>query len=67
MKSRHKCEFSIDHKIYDGIICEEVHTFQPFSKGENGSQTIVKQSLKLVSETEENPTSPGYTYKNVFL
>ncbi|KAK6645660.1 hypothetical protein RUM43_001940 [Polyplax serrata] len=58
VNSRQKCEFSIDHKIYSEIECEEMHTFQPFSKDEDGSQTIIRQSFQLVSENRENSTAP---------
>lgn len=67
VKSRHKCEFSIDHKIYNSIECEEIHTFLPFSKTENGSQTITRQRLLLISENSVNSTMPGVPFKENFF
>lgn len=55
MRSDSSCEMSVDHNIYNKIICQEVHIFQPFSSKDNGAQTIIKQILTLL--TESNSTS----------
>jgi len=55
MRSDSSCEMSVDHNVYNKIICQEVHIFQPFSSKDSGAQTIIKQVLTLL--TESNSTS----------
>jgi len=66
VKSRHRCEFSVERKMYQNIECEEVHTFQPFSQAENGSQVITKQRLNLIAEVINNATLPGISSDELF-
>lgn len=53
MKSSSYCKLSIDHHIYNEIVCEESHVFRPFSNNAAGATTTVKQRLLLVSEEKE--------------
>lgn len=52
MKSTSTCQLSIDHYVYNGVECEERHVFQPFSNGDAGATTVVKQRLILLEEIE---------------
>ncbi|PNF37376.1 hypothetical protein B7P43_G17198, partial [Cryptotermes secundus] len=55
MRSNSSCEISVDHNVYNKIVCQEVHLFQPFSSNDSGAHTVVKQVLTLL--TESNSTS----------
>lgn len=50
MRSTSECEFIVDHRIYSKIDCKEKHIFDPFSNGENGAQTKIRQTLTLKGE-----------------
>ncbi|KAF5274561.1 hypothetical protein FQA39_LY07173 [Lamprigera yunnana] len=59
IKSASVCKLSIDHNIYNEVVCEEIHKFEPFSNNAAGASTVVKQTLTLQSEVtatlEEQP------------
>lgn len=59
MRSNSSCEMSVDHNIYNKIVCQEVHLFQPFSSKDSGAQTIIKQVLTLVTERNSTSDLPG--------
>ncbi|XP_060537065.1 uncharacterized protein LOC132708634 isoform X2 [Cylas formicarius] len=50
LKSKSKCTLSIDHHIYNEIICEETHVLEPFSNQAAGASTVIIQRLSLVEE-----------------
>jgi hypothetical protein len=50
---------SVDHNVYNKIVCQEVHIFQPFSSKDNGAQTIIKQVLTLLTESNSTSEVPG--------
>lgn len=43
---------SIDHHIYNGVVCYERHQVVPFSNGPNGAVTTSTMSLTLSDEEE---------------
>lgn len=53
LRSRSRCELSIDHHIYNEINCEETHVFEPFANKASGATTILRQRLLLLSEEPE--------------
>jgi hypothetical protein len=59
MRSNSSCEMSVDHKVYNKIVCQEVHLFQPFSSNDSGAHTIVKQVLTLLTESNSTLELPG--------
>lgn len=59
MRSDSSCEMSVDHNVYNKIICQEVHIFQPFSSKDSGAQTIIKQVLTLLTESNSTSVVPG--------
>ena len=59
MQSDSSCEMSVDHNVYNKIICQEVHIFQPFSSKDSGAQTIIKQVLTLLTESNFTSEVPG--------
>ncbi|PSN49824.1 hypothetical protein C0J52_08839 [Blattella germanica] len=65
MKSSSVCEMSVDHYVYNKIICEDVHLFQPFSSKESGAQTVTKQVLTLVTENNSTSELPAIYKRHV--
>lgn len=63
MRSDSSCEMSVDHNVYNKITCQEVHIFQPFSSKSSGAQTIIKQVLTLLSESNSTSEVPGNVSK----
>lgn len=59
MRSDSSCEMSVDHKVYNKIVCQELHLFQPFSSKDSGAQTIIKQMLTLLTESNSTSEMPG--------
>ncbi|XP_043484877.1 apolipophorins [Leptopilina heterotoma] len=52
LKSFSDCEITIDHNIYEKVVCNDSHQFQPLSNGDDaGVRTNVSVSLQLISET----------------
>ena len=67
MRSTSSCEMSVDHRVYNKIVCEEVHLFQPFSSKESGAQTVTKQVLTLIMETNSTGETPGKLVIHIIL
>jgi hypothetical protein len=59
MRSNSSCEMSVDHNVYNKIVCQEVHIFQPFSSNDSGAHTTVKQVLTLLTESNSTSEVPG--------
>ena len=54
LKSHSECEITIDHNIYQRVICNDSYQLQPLSNGiEAGVRTDLSSSLQLISETME--------------
>lgn len=53
-KSLSDCEITIDHNIYERVVCDEVHLLQPLSNGEAGAKTESRTVLQLVQETTDS-------------
>ncbi|KAG7207006.1 hypothetical protein KM043_000897 [Ampulex compressa] len=54
LKSRGECEISIDHNVYERVVCNEVHLLQPLSSGDvAGPRTESTASLLLVKEDRD--------------
>lgn len=52
LKSESYCNVSIDHHIYNGIVCFERHLVVPFSNNQSGAVTTSRLSLVLSDEQE---------------
>lgn len=53
-KSHSECEITIDHNVYERVMCEETRLLQPLSNGRQaGAKTESRVSLRLVQETTE--------------
>lgn len=50
LRSESYCNVSIDHHIYNGVVCFERHLVVPFSNGESGAVTTSRLSLTLSDE-----------------
>lgn len=51
-KSRSDCEITIDHNVYERVICDEVRMLLPLSNGDRaGAKTESRMVLQLVQET----------------
>jgi hypothetical protein len=59
MRSNSSCEMSVDHNVYNKIVCHEVHLFQPFASNDSGAHTVIKQVLTLLSESNATSETPG--------
>lgn len=54
LKSHSECEITIDHNIYERVVCNDSHQLQPLSNGNKaGVRTDMSASLELISETTE--------------
>ncbi|XP_029160980.1 apolipophorins isoform X2 [Nylanderia fulva] len=52
--SRSDCEITIDHNIYERVVCDEVRLLQPLSNGDKaGGRTDSRVILQLIQETRE--------------
>lgn len=52
LKSESYCNISIDHNIYNGMLCVERHLVVPFSNNQSGAVTTSRLSLTLADEEE---------------
>ncbi|XP_025989321.2 uncharacterized protein LOC105195312 [Solenopsis invicta] len=53
--SRSDCEITIDHNVYEKVVCDEMRILQPLSNGnEAGARTDSRAILQLVQETTES-------------
>lgn len=51
-KSHSDCEITIDHNIYERVVCDEMQMLQPLSNGDKaGARTESRMVLQLVQET----------------
>lgn len=56
-KSRSDCEITIDHNVYERVVCDEVRILQPLSNGDKaGARTESQTILQLIQETTEMNT-----------
>ena len=54
LKSQSECEITIDHNIYERVVCNDSHQLQPLSNGNKaGVRTDMSASLELISESME--------------
>lgn len=54
LKSRSECEITIDHNIYEQVICRDFHLLKPLSNGDKaGARTQITSMIKLLRETDE--------------
>ena len=52
--SRSDCEITVDHNVYERVVCNEVRILQPLSNGDKaGAKTESRMVLQLVQETTE--------------
>lgn len=55
LKSRSNCEITIDHNVYERVICEETWQLRPLSNGDRaGARTENRMTLQLVQETKDS-------------
>jgi len=53
-KSRSDCEITIDHNVYERVVCDEMRLLQPLSNGDKaGARTDSRMVLQLIQETKE--------------
>ncbi|XP_011631987.1 apolipoprotein B-100-like [Pogonomyrmex barbatus] len=51
-RSRSDCEITIDHNVYERVVCDEVQMLQPLSNGvKAGAKTESRTILQLIQET----------------
>lgn len=60
LQSESYCNISIDHHIYNGVVCYERHMVLPFSNNQSGAVTTSRLSLTLADEQEEEMPPEGY-------
>ncbi|EGI63145.1 Apolipophorin [Acromyrmex echinatior] len=59
--SRSNCEITIDHNVYERVVCNEVRILQPLSNGDKaGAKTESRTVLQLVQETTETSSIYGF-------
>ncbi|XP_076235875.1 apolipoprotein lipid transfer particle [Calliopsis andreniformis] len=56
-ESRSDCELTIDHNVYEKIVCKDLHRLQPLSSGHTGARTESVAVLRLIKETKEDDWS----------
>lgn len=50
LESHSDCELTVDHNVYEEVICKDIHRLQPLSSGTTGARTESTAMLKLVKE-----------------
>lgn len=63
LESHSDCELTIDHNIYDEVVCKDVHRLQPLSNGNTGARTESTAVLRLVKDTHD-PNAYDWTNRN---
>ncbi|XP_012534919.2 uncharacterized protein LOC105835859 [Monomorium pharaonis] len=59
--SRSDCEITIDHNVYERVVCDEMRILQPLSNGDKaGARTESQAILQLVQELTETNFSYGF-------
>ncbi|KAI4492782.1 hypothetical protein M0804_002573 [Polistes exclamans] len=54
LKSATECEITIDHNVYDRVVCKDTHQLRPLSNDNSaGARTESIAILQLVEETKE--------------
>lgn len=54
LDSSNECEITIDHNVYDRVVCWDKYRLIPLSNGEQNSvRTSTTSNLKLIEETNE--------------
>ena len=54
LRSYSECEITIDHNVYEMVVCKESYHLQPLSNGARaGARTKAISTLKLVAESKE--------------
>ncbi|XP_015599666.1 uncharacterized protein LOC107269849 [Cephus cinctus] len=54
LESSSECQITIDHNIYESVVCRDFQLLQPFSNGgKAGAQTHTTASLRLIEEHKE--------------
>lgn len=62
LESRSDCELTIDHNVYEKIVCNEFHLLVPLSSGNTGARTESTTTLQLIKESR-NDYSYGDEYE----
>ncbi|XP_076641857.1 apolipoprotein lipid transfer particle [Halictus rubicundus] len=57
LESRSDCELTVDHNVYEEVVCKDVHRLQPLSSGNTGARTESTAVLRLVKETRDEETN----------
>lgn len=57
LESRSDCELTVDHNVYEEVVCKDSHRLQPLSSGNTGARTESTAVLRLVKETREEETN----------
>lgn len=61
LESRSDCELTIDHNVYEKIVCNEFHVLVPLSSGSTGARTESTTTLRLTKELKDD-----YSYGNEY-
>lgn len=54
LESRSDCELTIDHNVYQEVVCRDLHRLQPLSSGHTGAKTESTATLRLIAEMKDN-------------
>ncbi|XP_076620317.1 apolipoprotein lipid transfer particle [Colletes latitarsis] len=54
LQSRSDCELTIDHNVYQEVVCKDLHRLQPLSSGSTGMRTESTAVLRLLRETKDD-------------
>ncbi|EZA49996.1 Apolipophorins [Ooceraea biroi] len=64
-KSHSDCEITIDHNVYEQVVCKETRLLQPLSNGRHaGAKTDSRVSLRLVQETTDTSFLQDFSEEN---
>ncbi|XP_043519972.1 uncharacterized protein LOC122533896 [Frieseomelitta varia] len=61
LQSRSDCELTIDHNVYEKIVCNELHLLTPLSSGNTGARTKSTTTLQLIKESRND-----YSYSDEY-
>nr|XP_012235380.1 PREDICTED: uncharacterized protein LOC105679739 [Linepithema humile] len=59
-KSRSNCVITIDHNVYERVVCEETRLLQPLSNGKSGARTESRMVLQLIQESAKTSFSQEF-------
>lgn len=54
VESRSDCELTIDHNVYQQVVCKDLHQLQPFSTNSTGARTESTAVLRLINEAKDD-------------